>query len=344
MSTPIDRLPIPLLQRRTLMTGMAGFAASMATLAPSRSALAVPVADYPNRPVRLVVSYPPGGVGDTIGRIIATGLSATLKQTVFVENRGGAGGTLGAAAVAKAAPDGYTLLLTFPPMVAVAPALLKSLPYDAKDDFTPIGTFATTPNILVVNAGLPVRTLADLADYAKGEGRGKLSYGSAGPGSTGHLYGQILCTAMGIEMTHIPYKSSGLAFPDVIAGRVSMVFDSVPSTIGYVRAGTVRPIAVMSEQRASLLPDVPTTGEAGYPGASMAYWIGLEAPRGLPPELTRKLDEAISAAVHSPETQKQLAAVGAEPFLTSAEEYARLRAHDIERLHRLVADLGLRAE
>ncbi len=322
---------------RLIVTATAIF--SMLTF--SHQALASEVDSFPNKPVRLVIPYGTGGVSDSIGRVLAMGMSKALGQTVFVENRGGGGGTIGAAIVAEAPPDGYTILLTSPPMVAVAPTLLKSLPYDAVEGFTPIGTLVTTPNILVVNPDLPVKTMADIAAYAKGEGKGKLSYASAGPGSTGHLSGHILKTAMGIEMAHIPYKSSGLAFPDVIAGRVSMVFDSVPSTIGYVRSGRVRPIAVMSEQRSVVLPDVPTAKESGFPAATMVFWMGIEGPAKMPAAIVNKLNAALKSAVESETMAAQLKTVGAEPFVTSAAEFNTLRRRDVAKLRALVKEMGL---
>ena len=180
---------------------------------------------YPNQPIKLVIPYGTGGVSDTVGRLLAKALGEALNASVVADNRGGAGGTLGAGIVAKAPADGYTLLLTSPPMVSIAPAMLTTLPYKTADDFTTIGTFITTPNILAINNELPVKSVQDLVAYARGAGKDKLSFGSAGPGSTGHISGQILMDSTGIRMEHIPYRTSAAAFPDVISGRLSMVFD-----------------------------------------------------------------------------------------------------------------------
>jgi tripartite-type tricarboxylate transporter receptor subunit TctC len=297
---------------------------------------------FPEKPLKLVVPYAAGGVGDALGRTIALGLSQTLRQPVTVENRGGGGGTVGAQVVAKSPPDGYTILITFPTVVAIAPCVIGKLPYDAIEDFTPIGTFAMTPNILVVNSKLPIRTLADLGTYAKNKNNEALSYGSAGPGSTGHLFGSILGSAMGIEMLHVPYKSSALAFPDLISGRVSMVFDSVPSTIGQIRSGTVRPVAVMSDKRSQLLPDVPTSAEAGFPTARLDYWIGLEGPPKMDQTVVKRLNAAMRAAVALPEIAEQLSKAGAEPRLSSSEEFNSLRRQDSARLCSLVKELKIR--
>jgi tripartite-type tricarboxylate transporter receptor subunit TctC len=316
--------------------------AAVALLAMPGIAAANDVDSYPNKPIRLVLPYGTGGVTDSVGRVLAAAMTKSMGQTVYVENRGGGGGTIGAAIVAKAAPDGYTIMLTSPPMVAVAPALLPTLPYDALEDFTPIGTFITTPNILVVNPALPVKSMAELVAYAKS--KGKLSFASAGPGSTGHLSGHILKTTAGIEMAHIPYKSSGLAFPDVMAGRVSMVFDSLPSTISYVRSGKVRPIAVMSETRATLLPDVPTAAESGFPAATMVFWMGIEGPAKIPAAIVEKLNAGMKAAMASPEMRTQLQLLGAEPYYTSAHDFNLVRRRDVARLRNVVKDMGLRPE
>jgi tripartite-type tricarboxylate transporter receptor subunit TctC len=319
-------------------------AALCIVVAGSRPVAAAETNAFPNRPVKLLIPYATGGVSDTIGRILALGMTQTLGQTVYVENRGGGGGTVGAAVVAKAPADGYTILLTSPPMVGVAPVVLSSLSYDPQGDFTPIGTFITTPNILAVYPGMPVKTMADLARYGKGEGKDQLSFGSAGPGSTGHLLGHILSTAMGIEMTHVPYKSSGQAFPDVVSGRLSMVFDSVPSTLGYVRAGHVRPVAVMSDRRSSVLPDVPTSAEAGFPAATLVFWMGIEGPAKMPPAVVARLNQAMKDAMALPETRSQLATAGAEIAVTSPAEFTAMRNKDIVQLRNLAKSMGLRPE
>ncbi len=334
------------MRRITAIRGMlsAALVAMLPLFAFSQMAVASEADSYPNKSIKLVVPYGTGGVSDSVGRVLAAALSEALGKSVYVENRGGGGGTIGAAVVAKSPPDGYTILLTSPPMVAVAPVLLRNLSYDAVEEFTPIGTFVTTPNILVVNSSLPVTTMAELVAYAKGEGKGKLSFGSAGPGSTGHLSGQILQTTAGIEMTHVPYKSSALAFPDVLAGRVSMVFDSVPSTIGHVRSGRVRPIAVMSEKRSPVLPDVPTAAESGFPATTMVFWMGIEGPPKLPPAIVDKLNAALRASVDSQSVRDHLAKLGAEPFLNSPQEFNALRRRDVAKLRQLVKEIGLRPE
>ena len=298
--------------------------------------------EYPSKPIKLVVPYATGGVSDTIGRVLAQSLGNVLKQAVVVENKGGAGGTIGAAAVAKAPADGYTLLLTSPPMISVAPVLLKDLTYHNEDDFTPIGTIIVTPNVLVVNNNLSVKTFDDLVAYGKGAGRNNLSFSSAGPGSTGHLSGQILMNATGLNMVHVPYKSSGQAFPDVISGQVSMVFDSLPSAIGFIRGGLVRPLLVMSEKRSPSLPGVQTAKEAGFPSATMNFWMGIEAPAKLPKEIVYRLNLALKEAMNTPEMRQHIQPLGAEVYLTTPDEFKALRHSDIEKYGKLVKEMGLK--
>ncbi len=299
---------------------------------------------YPNKPIRLILPFAVGGVTDTVGRVLAAAMTKTMGQTVYVENRGGAGGTIGGAIAAKAAADGYTIVLTSPPMMGVAPALLPGLPYDPLEDFTPIGTLITTPTVLSVNPSLPVNSIPELVAYAKSGKGGTLSFASAGPGSTGHMFGHILQKSVGIDMTHIPYKSSALAFPDVMAGRVSMVFDFVPSTINHVRSGKLRAIAVMSDKRSTLLPDVPTAAESGFPALTMVFWMGIEGPPKMPPAIVEKLNAGIRAAVASPEMAAQLVTLGAEPYVTSAAEFNTFRRKDVARLRVLVKEMGLRPD
>ena len=299
---------------------------------------------YPSKPIRLIVPYGTGGVSDSVGRVVAAGLSKTMNQTVFVENRGGAGGTLGANVTAQSAPDGYTILLTSPPMIAVAPQLIKDMPYNTSTDLIPVATIITTPNILVVNNDLPVKSIQELIAYGKGAGKGKLSFGSSGPGSTGHLSAAILLGAAGIEMEHVPYKTSAAAFPDVISGRVSMAFDSLPSTIGFVRGGKVRPILVMSEKRSSLLPDVPTAAESGFPNATMNFWMGIEAPSKTPPPVVEKLATGLKTMMESDEVKKQMAMFGAEPFYTPPAQFKKIRDADIVYYGKLVKEMGLKQQ
>jgi tripartite-type tricarboxylate transporter receptor subunit TctC len=219
---------------------------------------------------------------------------------------------------------------------------LKDLIYNNEDDFTPIGTIIVTPNVLVVNNNLPVKTFDELVAYGKGAGKNNLSFASAGPGSTGHLSGQILMNATGLNMVHVPYKSSGQAFPDVISGQVSMVFDSLPSAIGFIRGGLVRPLLVMSEKRSPSLPGVQTAKEAGFPSATMNFWMGIEAPAKLPKEIVYRLNLALKEAMNTPEMRQHIQPLGAEVYLTTPDEFKALRHSDIEKYGKLVKEMGLK--
>lgn len=329
----------------TAIRGMLVAAAMLPLLAFPQKATASDADNFPSKPIRLVVPYGAGGIQDTIGRLVATAMTKELGKTVYVENRGGAGGTVGAAAVAKSPPDGYTIMTMSLPNVAVAPVMLPNLPYDALEDFTPIATVVTTPSLLVISPSLPVKTMADLVAYGKVRGKDKLSFASGGPGSTGQILGHILETLMGTTMVNISYKATALSFPDVIAGRVSMAFDFVPSVLGYIRTGDLRPIAMMAESRSSLLPDVPTAAEAGFPAATMvSWWIGIEGPPKMPPAIVEKLNAAINASVASQAMRDQLAKLGAAPFVTSPMEFNTLLHRDTASLRQFVKEMGLRPE
>jgi tripartite-type tricarboxylate transporter receptor subunit TctC len=327
-------------RRRTLAT--AALAATTLVMISSKTALAAGADAYPNKPIRLIVGYAPGGMTDSVSRALAMGLAKVLGQSVVVENHAGAGGTIGATAAAKASPDGYTLVVTGPPQVAIAPLMLAHRPYDALKDFTPIASFVNVPDILVVNPSVPVKNLAELIAYAKGPGQGKVRYASGGPGSSGQLHGESLNKAAGMDMIEVPYgNSSSTAFPDVIAGRVEANYAQVPGTIGFVRSGQVRPIVVLSEKRSELLPDVPTVSEAGYPSATMDLWQGVEGPAGIPPAIVAKLNAAIRTAMASPETAKAMNELGAQSFVTTPDEFRALRKRDIARYAEMVKQLNL---
>jgi tripartite-type tricarboxylate transporter receptor subunit TctC len=330
----------PSAKRRRVLAG----AVALAVASALAGAPAMAQSDYPSKPIKLIVPYGPGGVSDSVGRVIAAALGKAMNATVIVENRGGAGGTLGANVAAQSAPDGYTILLTSPPMTAVAPNIIPSMPYNVSTDLIPVSTIITTPNILVVNNDLPVRNIHELIAYGKGPGQGKLSYGSSGPGSTGHLTATILLGSAGIDMQHVPYKTSAAAFPDVISGRVSMAFDSLPSTIAHVRAGKVRPLLVMSEKRSSLLPDVPTAAESGFPSATMNFWMGIEVPAKTPAPIIERLAAGLKAAMADKETQGQMGNFGAEPFYTTPAEFKAIRDADIARYGKLVREMGLKQQ
>jgi tripartite-type tricarboxylate transporter receptor subunit TctC len=298
---------------------------------------------YPSRAIRLIVPYGAGGVSDIMGRIVAQKMTELLGQPMVVENRPGAGGMLGTGSVAKSLPDGYTIVLSSLSAYAIGPRLVKAPPYDPVNDFTAIGAVAIAPTILTVNTGLPFRTLGELVAYAKAN-PGKLTYGSSGIGSVAHISGEVLRATAGVEMVHVPYKTAAQAYPDMISGNISMVFDALPSALQHIRAGKARPIAVMSDRRASLVPDVPTFAEAGHPQATLRLWVGLHGPANLPAPIVQKLNEAVHKMLAAPEVRERLATVGADPFPSTPQQLAELIRDDVERLGKMMAEAGIKAE
>ena len=309
----------------------------------AQTAVADPAPGYPSRPVRLVVPYAPGGVSDIIGRVLAQKMSEVLGQSMVIENRAGAGGMVGSGVVAKAAPDGYTIVLSSLSAYAIGPRMVKAPPYDPVNDFTPIGAVALTPTILTVGAATPFRTMRELVAFAKAN-PGKLDYGSSGIGSVAHISAELLRASAGVDLSHVPYKSAALAYPDMIAGSLAMVFDALPSAIVHVRTGKARPVAMMSDRRSPLLPDVPTFAEAGYPGVTLRLWVGLHGPPGLPGAVVQKLNDAIAKALAAPDLRERFAAVGADPFPSSSREFAAMVRQDVETLARTMDAAGIKAE
>jgi tripartite-type tricarboxylate transporter receptor subunit TctC len=320
---------------KRLLIGSTLLAMSLAALAQTGA--------YPSRAVRLVVPYGAGGVSDIMGRVVAQKMTELLGQPMVVENRPGAGGMLGTGGVAKSDPDGYTIVLSSLSAYAIGPKLVKSAPYDPINDFTAIGGVALAPTILTVNAEQPFRNLQELMAYAKAN-PGKLSYGSSGIGSVGHISGEVLRASTGVEFVHIPYKSAAQAYPDAISGNISMVFDALPSAIQYIRSGKMRPIAMMSDRRATLLPEVPTFAESGYPQATLRLWVGLHGPANLPSAIVQKLNDTLHKALASADVRERFAAAGADPFPTTPQELAQLTRGDVERLGKMMAASGIKPE
>jgi tripartite-type tricarboxylate transporter receptor subunit TctC len=291
-------------------------------------AMTVPAAalaqDYPSKPIHLVVGYTPGGTTDIIARIIGARLSETLHQPVIVENRAGAGGNIGADLVAKAAPDGYTLLMGTAGTMAVNPWMYKKLPFDTVRDFAPISLVATLPNLMVVSPNVPAKTVQEFVAWAKAR-PGKVFFASSGTGNTPHMTAELFNQTTGLKMVHVPYKGSGPALSDLMAGTgVQVMFDNMPSAIGQARAGNVRAIAVTSPKRVESAPDIPTVAESGYPGFEVVTWFGLFAPAGTPPAVVERLNREVAEAVRNPETRKRLLDLGAEPTSNSPAQYAAL--------------------
>jgi tripartite-type tricarboxylate transporter receptor subunit TctC len=298
---------------------------------------------YPNRPIRLVVPYAAGGVSDIMGRALAQKLGELIGQPMIVENRPGAAGALGTDATAKSAPDGYTIVLSSLTAYAIAPNMNKSVTYDPVKDFSAIGGVAIAPNILTVSASAPFNTLKELVDYAKAN-PGKLTFGSSGVGSIGHLSGEVLRTSVGAQMLHVPYKSAGVAYPDMFAGNVSMVFDTLPSAIQHIRSGKAKPIAVLSDKRSPLLPEVPTFSEAGFPEATLRFWFGLHGPANMPAPVVQKLNETLNHALAAPDLRERFSTLGADPYPTTPQQLTELVRADMDKLAKTLKAAGIARE
>jgi tripartite-type tricarboxylate transporter receptor subunit TctC len=282
--------------------------------------------NYPGHPITLVVPFPPGGSTTIVARIIADKMSATLGQSIVIDNRGGAGGTVATRAVARSSPDGYTIVLGYTGTLGIGPSLYPNVGYDPTKDFAPIGRIGTAPNTLVVHPSFPVHSVAELIAYAKAN-PGKVNYGSAGIGTVSHVCGEYFAAIAGIKLTHIPYKGTGPAVTDLLGGHIPMAFAPIPATHENAKAGRLRMLAVTSAVRSSLLPDVPTVAEQGLPGFEAVLRYGLVAPAGTPRAIIDRLNKELNAALTNDEVRKRLAIEGAEPLPSTPEQYGA----DIER-------------
>jgi tripartite-type tricarboxylate transporter receptor subunit TctC len=282
--------------------------------------------DYPSRPITLVVPFPPGGSTTIVARSVTDKLAEILGQQIIIDNRSGAGGTIGTRSVAKADPDGYTLALGYTGTLAIGPNLYANVGYDPRKDFAPIGRIGTAPNTMVVHPSFPAKSVAELIAYAKAN-PGKVNYGSAGVGTVSHVCGEYFATAAGIKIVHVPYKGTGPALTDLIGGHIPMAFAPIPATYENAKSGNMRMLAVTSAVRSTLAPEVPTIAEQGVPGFEAVLRYGLVAPAGTPKPIIDKLNKALNDALKSNEIRKRLALEGAEPLPGTAEEYAK----DIDR-------------
>jgi tripartite-type tricarboxylate transporter receptor subunit TctC len=298
--------------------------------------------NYPARPIRFIAPYVPGGGVDFVARVVAVKLSETIGQQVIVENRPGGGTNIGSELVARAAPDGYTLLVGGVPNTVNA-VFFKKLPYDVVKDFAPISQMTTAPNILALHPSLPVRSVKDLIALAKSR-RGELTFASAGIGSSNHLSGELFRVMAGIDIVHVPYKGGGAAVTDLLAGQVSMYFGTMPSTVPHVRAGRLRALAVTSLQRSRATPDIPTMAEAALPGFENSAWHGLLAPAGTPSVVIEKLHTEVVRVLRMPETIERMAAQGVDVIGGSPAELAAFIKRDLVKYDKLVKSAGLRIE
>jgi len=297
--------------------------------------------DYPNRPIRLIVTVPPGGAADFIARLVGAKLSETLGQPIVVENRGGAGGTIAADAVAKAPPDGYTLLQNSITTHGVGPHLYAKLPYDPVKDFAPVSGLALLPLVMAVNAELPFRTVEDVVSASK---QASLNFASSGNGGAPHMAAELFKSVTGAPLTHVPYKGSGPAVADLVGGRVQIMFDAAPSLIAHIRGGKLRVLAAASEQRNRLLPEVPTFGELGYRKVAVSLWYGLLAPAGTPRPILDRLNREVGNALGTAEVRDKLLAQGAEPMPGTPEAFGSFMQAEMAKWAPVVKQAGVKLD
>jgi tripartite-type tricarboxylate transporter receptor subunit TctC len=299
-------------------------------------------AGFPSRPMHIVVTFSTGGAPDILARLIGERLSAAWGQPVIVDNVPGAGGNTGAAMVAKAAPDGYTLVVGTVGTHSINGALFARMPYDMVKDFTPVTLLATTPNMLVVNNDVPAKTLKEFIALGKKEGR--MTFASSGAGTSIHVSGELFKTMTGIPMEHIPYKGRATAIPDLLGGRVTMMFDNMPSSLPLVREGKLRALGVTSAKRSAAAPEIPTIAEQGLPGFEAVSWFALFAPAHTPGPIVHKLQAEVAKILHSPEIGKRLAEVGLDPVGSTPEELAAYQRSEIVKWARVVKESGAKVE
>jgi tripartite-type tricarboxylate transporter receptor subunit TctC len=311
-----------------------------ALAAPAGGALAQ--AAYPVKAVRLIVPFAPGGSNDIMARLMGQRYSEFWGQPVVIDNRPGASGIVGTEIVAKAAPDGYTVLM-MSLTLAVNPSLHRKLPYDTAKDLVPVTLVASAPLLLVVHPSLPVKTVKELLAYGKAN-PGRLNFGSGGTGATPHLAGEMLKTMGALQMTHVPYKGGGPALADLMAGQIQLMLENVPSTLPLVKQGKLRALAVTSRTRSSLLPDVPTLDEAGLKGYEIVGWNGLFVPSGTPKAVVTTLYAATTRTLAMPETRERLAIMGAEGIGSTPEQFGAFVREEIVKWARVVKDAGLKVE
>lgn len=299
--------------------------------------------DYPEKTIRLIVPYTPGGTADMLARTIGQKMAESLGQQVIIDNRPGAGGNIGADLAAKAAPDGYTILMGTVATHAINPNLYPKMPYDAAKDFAPIVLVATLPNLLVVNPSVPAKNVKELITLAKAK-PGELAFASAGNGTSQHLSGELFKKMTGVDMIHIPYKGSTPAVTDLVGGQVQLMFDNIPSSLPQVRAGKLRALAVTGPRRSPVLPDLPTVSEAGLPGFSITSWFALFAPTGTAAKILLRLNKEAVKAIASKELRQQWMDQGIEPAGGTAEQLAAFRRIEASKWEKIARDSGARVE
>jgi tripartite-type tricarboxylate transporter receptor subunit TctC len=327
---------------RFQLSALAGVAASMflstAMLAGNAQAQA-----FPNKQMRMVVTFPPGGAPDILSRIIADKLNPAWGQSIIVDNKPGAGGNIGAEFVARAAPDGHTMVMGTVGTHAINGALYAKLPYDMVKDFVPVTLVASTPNLLVVNPSVPAKTVQELIALAKAK-PGQLMYGSPGVGTSVHVSGELFGTLSGTKLTHVPYKGRAFAIPDLLGGQIQLMFDNMPSALPVVKEGKLRAIAVTSAKRSPSAPDIPTIAEAGLPGFEATSWFAVFAPANTPKDVAAKMHAEIVRIFKLPDVQERLKTLGLDPLLGGPDELANYQRTEITKWAKVVKDSGAKAE
>jgi tripartite-type tricarboxylate transporter receptor subunit TctC len=299
--------------------------------------------NYPNKPIRLIVPFPASGATDLLARAIAQKVGTNLGQQVVVDNRPGAGGAIGSDMAAKAPADGYTLLIATTSTHSIGPYINTRLPYNTETDFTPIGQVAVATNLLVVPNSLPVKNVKELIDYAK-KHPGELNYASSGNGTVVHLTAEAFKTQAGVFITHIPYRGTALSVPDLISGKVQVLFDSIVSGLPHVKDGKLKALAVTSAKRSPLAPEIPTVSESGLPGFESDTWFGIYGPKNLPADVVARLNAEFNKAIQAPEVKERLAKLGAEPVGGTPAQFAAMVKKDSARWGKLIKDRKITAE
>lgn len=299
--------------------------------------------DYPNRPVRLIIPFPPGGSNDVVGRLVAQQLSVKLGQTVFVDNRGGAGGNIAAELTAKSAPDGYTIMMGTIGTHAINYSLYAKLPFHPIRDFTPIALVGESPNVLVLNPRVPANSIKELIALAKAR-PGQLNYGSSGAGTSVHLSAELFSSMAGIKMVHVPFKGATEALTALLGGQLDLMFASLSSSIPMIKAGRLKAFAVTGAQRSPSIPELPTMAEAALPGYAAAAWYGIVGPAGIPQSIVAVLNNTAVAALNTQEVKNRLFASGVEVRTSTPEEFARLIESEMRKWAKVVKDSGAKVD
>jgi tripartite-type tricarboxylate transporter receptor subunit TctC len=306
-------------------------------------AFAAQAAEWPDKPIRVILSVPAGATPDVTARLVFPGLSQQLGVSLVADNRAGGGGVIGAEIAAKSAPDGYTLFISSPGALTILPHMRKGIPYDTIRDFAPVSLISIGPFVLMTHPSVPAKTVRELIALAKSQ-PGKLNYASAGNGVANHLAGELFKQMAGVDIVHVPYKGAPQAVTDVLAGHMNMMFNSVAPIVGYIKTGKIRVLGIASLQRSPQLPDVPTIHESGVPGFEAVNWFGLFAPAKTPRPIINRVNAALVKTVKTPELQAQFIALGADPVGSTVEEFTAFVKRDMEKYEKVVRISGAKVD